>query len=469
MGDLGDNPEIDDLEIREGGYQDANVKVSGIDLQKLNQGQESQFEVDVPDPGDIEDDTNDTYFDKEELFKQLNYECINEGDDDDEKLTPFERMRKEMTDLTNDSGVLKVILKHGAGSVVPAHSLCRVHYNAYLEYSDEPFDSSRLRGKQHQFKLGVGDVLLGWEYGIATMKRGELARFMLMPNYAYGKMGCPPRIPGEATIMFEIELISFVDQSATDEFESFSEEERKNASFEQILEVVDSLRKSGNEAFSLNQVKRAGSTYSRALRLLENSNLKNEQEENLMKQSALKLYLNLSLCDLKDAKSGRACKYARKALEVDAKNVKALYRLARALHQLGDFHDAKRQIYKAHKLSPSNDEVKKELRELDNELRKYRQQDEVLSRKMLNLNPLPKPVKKTGPSNVSNAMLEILTDRLRTFKEAEDLPQMNLPSTLTESEIASLKQAAESMDLVLNVTEANGVKTIEVVKSSLKS
>ena len=152
-------------------------------------------------------------------------------------------------------------------------------------------------------------------------------------------MGCPPRIPKEATILFEIELISFVDQGASDEFENFSEEERKQASFEQILGVVDAFRKTGNEAFELKQVGRAAGKYSQALRLLENANLKDEDEEKLMKSAALKLYLNLSLCDMKQARYGRACKYARKALEVDYNNIKALYRLARALRMLGNFDD----------------------------------------------------------------------------------------------------------------------------------
>lgn len=467
MTDLSDVPEMDDLQIREGGYEDANVKISGIDLRRLNAGDESQFEVEVPDPGDYDDTNNNenVYFDKEEVFKQLNYECLDDGNEDEENLTPFDKMRREMTDVSGDGGVMKAIIKHGAGPVVPQRALCRVHYNAYLEYSDEPFDSSRLRGKQQQFKLGLGEVILGWEFGISTMKRGELSRFMITSNYAYGKMGCPPRIPADAVVLFEIELISFVDQGAADEFESFSEEERKNASFEQILEVVDALRKSGNEAFSLNHTKRAAGTYSRALRLLENANLKNEHEERMMKQSALKLYLNLSLCDLKDAKSGRACKYARKALEIDPKNTKALYRFARALRQLGDYQEAKRQIYKAHRLEPGDEQIKKEIKELDDEMRKTKKQDEALSRKMLNLDPITKVTKKKEEPAISSTMLNMLIERLKTFKEAEELPHINLPSTLTDDEIASLERAASDMGLTVKVTMEGENKSILVCKS----
>lgn len=62
-----------------------------------------------------------------------------------------------MEDLSGDRGVLKRQLKPGIGEVVPEKALVRVHYNGYLEFSDEPYDSSRLRGKQHQFRLGNGE------------------------------------------------------------------------------------------------------------------------------------------------------------------------------------------------------------------------------------------------------------------------------------------------------------------------
>ena len=374
-----------------------------------------------------------------------------------------------MEDLTGDGGVLKVIMKHGAGIVVPARSLCRVHYNAYFEFCDEPFDSSRLRGRQHQFKLGEGEILLGWEVGISTMKRGELARFMITHKYAYGELGCPPRIPPKATALFEIELISFVDQGAADDLENFTEEERKKATFAEILAAVDSLRKTGNEAFGLNQIRRASSSYTRAVKLLENANLKNEQEEIEMKQSAVKLYVNMALCDLKEAKSGRSCKNARKALAIDPKHVRALYLLARALQQLGEFESAKKEIYRAHKIRPGNEDIMRVLRSIDSELAHNRRKDQVLSRKMLNLNPMPK-VKPIVPKDLTPAQSQMLTmviDRLKSFKEAENLPEMRLPNTLTEDETTSVQAAASELDLFISTSKVNGQNVLTVHKTPL--
>ena len=61
-----------------------------------------------------------------------------------------------MEDLTGDRKVLKKIIRPGVGSLVPDGAMVRVHYNGYLEYSDEPYDSSRLRNKEQEFKLGRG-------------------------------------------------------------------------------------------------------------------------------------------------------------------------------------------------------------------------------------------------------------------------------------------------------------------------
>ena len=54
--------------------------------------------------------------------------------------------------------MLKKVIRGGAGPVVPEGATVRVHYNGYLEYSDEPYDSSRLRNRQQQFRLGQGNI-----------------------------------------------------------------------------------------------------------------------------------------------------------------------------------------------------------------------------------------------------------------------------------------------------------------------
>jgi len=63
--------------------------------------------------------------------------------------------------------------------------------------------------------LGQGHVIKGWDIGVASMKKGEKAIFTLKSQYGYGEMGSPPKIPGGATLIFTIELLSFHDRRKT--------------------------------------------------------------------------------------------------------------------------------------------------------------------------------------------------------------------------------------------------------------
>jgi len=84
-----------------------------------------------------------------------------------------------------------------------------VHYVGTLQSDGSEFDSSRSRGDPFVFTLGKGQVIKGWDLGVATMKKGELAKFTLAPDFAYGESGSPPKIPANATLVFEVELLSW--------------------------------------------------------------------------------------------------------------------------------------------------------------------------------------------------------------------------------------------------------------------
>lgn len=84
-----------------------------------------------------------------------------------------------------------------------------VHYVGTLESDGSEFDSSRARGNPFVFTLGKGQVIKGWDVGVATMKKGEVAKFTLSPEFGYGAAGSPPKIPENATLVFEVELLGW--------------------------------------------------------------------------------------------------------------------------------------------------------------------------------------------------------------------------------------------------------------------
>eukprot|EP01124_Arcella_intermedia_P011256 TRINITY_DN17673_c0_g1_i1.p1 TRINITY_DN17673_c0_g1~~TRINITY_DN17673_c0_g1_i1.p1 ORF type:complete len:390 (-),score=98.52 TRINITY_DN17673_c0_g1_i1:61-1230(-) len=121
-------------------------------------------------------------------------------------------MEEKVQDLTGDGGVLKEIIKEGEGDYSPIKGAeVTVHYVGTL-LDGSTFDSSRERDKPFKFKLGQGEVIKGWDKVVETMKKGEICKVTLTSDYAYGKSGSPPKIPPNATLVFEIELISWDDE-----------------------------------------------------------------------------------------------------------------------------------------------------------------------------------------------------------------------------------------------------------------
>ena len=81
-----------------------------------------------------------------------------------------------------------------------------VHYEGKLQ-DGTIFDSSYKRGTPFQFQLGVGDVIAGWDQGVAGMREGEKKELVIPPELAYGEQGVPGVIPPNATLIFQVELL----------------------------------------------------------------------------------------------------------------------------------------------------------------------------------------------------------------------------------------------------------------------
>jgi len=82
----------------------------------------------------------------------------------------------------------------------------QMHYTGKLEDGTE-FDSSIPRGDPFTFTLGTGQVIKGWDQGLIGMCEGEKRKLVIPSDLGYGDRGSPPKIPGGATLIFEVELI----------------------------------------------------------------------------------------------------------------------------------------------------------------------------------------------------------------------------------------------------------------------
>lgn len=105
-----------------------------------------------------------------------------------------------------DSGLHYKILKEGTGEKAAAGKTVSVHYEGALT-NGEVFDSSYKRNKPIDFKLGSGQVIPGWDEGIALLQVGAKARFVIPSKLAYGSQGSRGVIPPNATLIFDVELV----------------------------------------------------------------------------------------------------------------------------------------------------------------------------------------------------------------------------------------------------------------------
>jgi FKBP-type peptidyl-prolyl cis-trans isomerase FkpA len=111
-------------------------------------------------------------------------------------------MPLQMTDLTEGTGAMAL-----AGKTV------EVHYTGWLfdpkapETKGRKFDSSRDRGEPFSFRLGAGQVIAGWDRGVAGMRIGGQRRLTIPPEMGYGARGAGGVIPPNATLVFDVELL----------------------------------------------------------------------------------------------------------------------------------------------------------------------------------------------------------------------------------------------------------------------
>ncbi|XP_032329039.1 peptidyl-prolyl cis-trans isomerase FKBP4 [Camelus ferus] len=116
-----------------------------------------------------------------------------------------------------DEGVLKAIKREGTGTEMPMiGDRVFVHYTGWL-LDGTKFDSSLDRKDKFSFDLGKGEVIKAWDIAVATMKVGEVCHITCKPEYAYGTAGSPPKIPPNATLVFEVELFEFKGEDLTEE------------------------------------------------------------------------------------------------------------------------------------------------------------------------------------------------------------------------------------------------------------
>jgi len=296
-------------------------------------------------------------------------------------------------DISGDEGVLKEILREGAGETPPKGAGAKVQYVGTLATTGDKFDSSRDRpgSPPFTFKVGRGEVIKGWDLGVATMKKGELAVLTCRADYAYGENGSPPTIPANATLKFEVELLDWDDP----EPETVPDK----------LKAANKKKDIGNDHFKAGKIVEAAEQYSTALEYFKYA-YPTDEEKKEVEAIKLTLHLNLAACQLKTKDYSDAALNCSKALDIDTKNVKALFRRGQAFARDNEFDKAKADLDECLQLSPSNKEVRQELDQLKKRMAEYKKKEKQLYAsmfsKMGSSDPRPVPAQTTATAQTTD-------------------------------------------------------------------
>jgi FKBP-type peptidyl-prolyl cis-trans isomerase len=110
------------------------------------------------------------------------------------------------------TSLVKEDVKVGDGAEAKSGDTVKVHYTGRLLKTNAKFDSSLDRGDPFEFQLGGGNVIKGWDEGVVGMKIGGKRKLTIPADLAYGAAGSPPKIPANAPLVFDIELLEVVEK-----------------------------------------------------------------------------------------------------------------------------------------------------------------------------------------------------------------------------------------------------------------
>ncbi|KAK4301007.1 hypothetical protein Pmani_026828 [Petrolisthes manimaculis] len=439
-----------------------------------------------------------TFFDDDSVISSLQFgagNCYFNGDEnsnseDEIHIEPFEKLAQKMEDLTGDGGVLKMELWPGVGDDLPSGASVVFHFSAFLQYCDEPFDSSHLRNKPERKLVDMGEMILGLNLAIKTMRKGEIARFLIQSEYAYGKLGCLPRIPGDEAILYEVNLISFLDRAAADSYEELDEQARSSVTFKEKLEAARAYHRQGNENYREHCLPAARKAYHRASWIMENAGLQNEAEEVQRGSILAKLHSNLAQVFLDMMQPERACTQCKLGIRIsrgqsDDVLAKIYYRFGKAKAFLNDFKGARKEFQHAQHLKPNNPEINKELAALLEKEMKVAAKERFMCQRMFsslgnNNNQVASDSKLTPPisspqvkkdsndnsefPNVTPEFERVVGERLLYFAADTNVNELTFPSMLSQEEITFISAAAKIANLSIQLTYKGRDAVLKLVK-----
>ncbi|KAJ3175604.1 cytochrome P450 monooxygenase 9 [Geranomyces variabilis] len=251
--------------------------------------------------------------------------------------------------LSPEGKLKKRIKKEGSGSFIAAHSVVEVHYTGWIlepshtgmSHDSTPFDGSR-EGVPFEYIHGDGQVLPAWEEVVGTMRPGEQAEIICSPEYAYGDEGVDDKVPPQATLKFELEILNVTPPP--------------DPVFIRLADA-EGHKTRGNEYFKTGKYSLAQEAYEDALTRLGPSWGSSVVEHVEISQLRATLNANLALSYLRTNDCNKALAATKQGLLHAPRSTKLWYRQAQAAKALQMWDLAEKAAQTALELDPSDKDV----------------------------------------------------------------------------------------------------------------
>ncbi|KAJ6723657.1 PEPTIDYL-PROLYL CIS-TRANS ISOMERASE [Salix koriyanagi] len=275
---------------------------------------------------------------------------------------------KTVSDVMKDKKIMKKTLKEGEGYERPDDgTVVQVKLIGKLEDGTIFVKKGHEEEPPFEFKIDEEQVIDGLDRAVKTMKKGEVALVTIQPEYAFGRSESQQdlaTVPVNATVYYEVEMISFT-----------KEKESWDMNTQEKIEAAGKKKEEGNAWFKAGKYERASRRYEKAAKFIEYDSSFTDEEKQQSKVLKISCKLNNAACKLKLKDYKEAEKLCSKVLELDGRNVKALYRRAQAYIQLVDLDLAEIDIKRALEIDPDNRDVKLEYKILKDKMREYNKKE----------------------------------------------------------------------------------------------
>ncbi|KAI5744091.1 inactive peptidyl-prolyl cis-trans isomerase FKBP6 [Diaphorina citri] len=447
-----------------------------IDLEALSKdGCELVFNKTDEEFEDTYDAEHD-YDNYDALLKFANLDLLNNPLSKDMVPVPYGK------EQIQDGKLMKKIKEKGFGEnpVLGAH--VQVHYMYYAEANELPIDITYLRKSiPERFQLGSSGLIPAFEYAILSMQKGEKSDFFASYELCFGALGCPPRIPAKADLLFEVHLINFsidpqVVRSSADIESDFIDSQVEEPAFAKVLKRAQELGASGKNAFNDKNIVSAVRRYRDAVKLLINTQVTNYEDQMQLEEYLCRVYRNLMVCYNNNKQYKLTCDCASKALQFAShfatKDVKLFFVWGKALIGLQEWTSAIKHLKTARKLAAKDSvraEIDKEILKADLGNQQYQKETKARCMKMFS--------SSSSPSQHSNvvriAYQEHEQVRPATLQEIQDTEESNESDgydvgdfeKLMEIRMSEFRMAEGIYEDVFGETAEFSRRDIDIIKS----